>query len=102
MDNRPQEDNNSWRWTASPARFLFFDSRASAVLPVFLLHMSLWTFALVIITILAFWALEQRKISVPIAMRALRFRLLGVLGYPIHIRSWNYLSAQRIEYGDVR
>lgn len=104
MDNENQirRDDNTWRWTGSPARFLFFDSRASVAFPVFFLHMSFLTFGLVVGTILVFWLLEQRKITVPVAMRALRFRLIGMIGYPIHIRSGNYLDSRRIEYGEVR
>jgi intracellular multiplication protein IcmT len=66
-----------WRNSQKIPRFFAFDARAFAVVFFFLLHMKLWTFALLIVTIIIFWILERRGLTFEASLRALRVWIIG-------------------------
>lgn len=66
-----------WRDTYKPARFFIMDARAGVIVVVTLLHVRIWTVALMAGTITLFWFLERRGFSLPGAFRAFRAWLIG-------------------------
>jgi intracellular multiplication protein IcmT len=66
-----------WRNTQKPARFFAFDARAFGSIMLFLVHARLWTFVLVILTMLAFWLMERRGLTFEASLRAGRVWILG-------------------------
>lgn len=66
-----------WRNTQKPVRFLFLDARAFVGVLFFLVHMRTWVLALAILSLVFFWALERRGLSLEAAIRASRCWLLG-------------------------
>lgn len=75
---------NSWRWTAAPARFLFLDARAAFVFPIFFVHMSTLTLVLVLVSTATFWVLERKRYPVDTAIA--RIRLLIGSGFKLPTR----------------
>lgn len=98
MDENAREivsgNENVWRWTGFPARFLFLDARAVFAFPLFLVHISKMTASIVLISTLIFYVLERKKIPFNIAMRMLRFNPFEISPYPIRIRSRTARLAQ--------
>jgi hypothetical protein len=66
-----------WRDTMRPARFLVFDGRLVFCLLPFFFHISWMFFYLAIGSMVVFWLLERRGLSVPAAMRRARSWLAG-------------------------
>ena len=58
-------------------RFFSFDAKAAGPVFVFMMHIRLWTFILLIVSLFTFWALEKRGLSFESAMRAFRLWLVG-------------------------
>ena len=87
--------DDHWRYTQRPARFFMFDARASAMLFLFLVHISLTTGILAILSMLVFWVLERAGLSFHSAVRASRCYILG------RNRPANHRRARRriIDYG---
>ncbi|MER2519571.1 MAG: IcmT/TraK family protein [Bdellovibrionales bacterium] len=69
--------DNHWRNTQLPIRFFALDARAAAIILLFILHVRIWTLALCILAMLAFWGLERRGLTFASALRSLRCWLLG-------------------------
>lgn len=85
-----------WRNSMKHARFLFnVDARAALVLLIFLLHMSLWTFGCVVVTMLVFYVLEQRGLSFDAAIRAGRYWIVG----PHRPRILNTHKPRYVDFG---
>lgn len=68
---------NHWRNTARPPRFMSLDYRAGIFLILFMMHMRLWTFVLMILVFLILFFLERRGLTLPLAMRRLRVWVSG-------------------------
>ena len=68
---------NHWRNTARPVRFFNVDYRAGIFLFIFLLHIRLWTFILMLLVFAVLLFLEKRGLTLPLAMRRLRLWFLG-------------------------
>ena len=78
------------------ARFVFnTDARAALVLLFFLLHMRLWTFGIVCVTMLVFYVLEQRGLSFSAAIRAARYWIVG----PNRPRILNTHKPRYVDFG---
>ncbi|MEJ0061703.1 MAG: IcmT/TraK family protein [Alphaproteobacteria bacterium] len=69
--------DDHWRNSQKIARFFIFDARLFFVVLACLMYIQLWTLTLTVITILIFWAVEQRGLSFESALRALRCWVLG-------------------------
>lgn len=67
----------AWRDTARSTRFFFIDYRAAFPLLLFLLHIRLWTFVVVLLVICALYGLERYGFTVPIFLRIFRGWLAG-------------------------
>jgi intracellular multiplication protein IcmT len=68
---------NHWRNTARPVRFFNVDYRAGIFLFIFLMHIRLWTFVMVLVVFMVLLLLERRGLTLPLAMRRLRVWYLG-------------------------
>lgn len=68
---------NHWRNTARPVRFFNVDYRAGVFLFLFLMHIRLWTFLIVLTVFIVLLFLERRGLTLPLAMRRLRVWYLG-------------------------
>ncbi len=66
-----------WRNTQKPARFFWVDARAAFAVFFFLIHARLWTFTLVIIVMMIFWAMEKRGLTFEASLRSIRCWILG-------------------------
>lgn len=66
-----------WRNTARPARFFAIDARACLVVLLFLVHVRLWTFILMIVVLAALGVLERYGMTLPVALRRLRLFFIG-------------------------
>lgn len=66
-----------WRNTQKPARLFFMDARVSAMFLLFMVHARMWTFMLVVLSVLAMWALERRGLTFEAALRAIRSWMVG-------------------------
>ncbi len=66
-----------WRNTQKPARFFMLDARSFTTMFLFMVHMKLWTFILVSVTMLSFWVFERRGLTFEAALRAIRVWFLG-------------------------
>ena len=73
-----------WRNTQKPVRFLFLDARAFIGVFVFLVHARLWVLTLAVTSLVFFWFLERRGLSVEAAVRATRSWLIGRKRYATH------------------
>lgn len=68
---------NHWRNTARPVRFFNIDYRAGIFLFIFLMHIRMWTFILLIVVFVVLFLLEKRGLTLPLATRRLRVWFLG-------------------------
>lgn len=68
---------NHWRNTARPVRFFHVDYRAGVFLFVFMMHIRLWTFLLLLAVMTILWLLEKRGLTMPLALRRLRLWVIG-------------------------
>ena len=68
---------NHWRNTARPVRFFSVDYRAGAFLFLFLMHIRLWTFLLLVGVLVILYILDRRGLTLPLAMRRLRLWFIG-------------------------
>ncbi len=68
---------NHWRNTARPVRFFTIDYRAGAFVFLFLMHIRLWTFLLMLGVMGVLFILERRGLTFNLAMRRLRVWFLG-------------------------
>ncbi|MDB2682780.1 IcmT/TraK family protein [Alphaproteobacteria bacterium] len=73
------EDQVNWHWRNSmkPVRFFAFDARAALPLPILIVYFRLSTFLIAIGFLLFFRYLEQKGLTFPAALRALRSWLVG-------------------------
>jgi len=69
--------NAKWRDSARNPRFFIMDAAAIFPLVLFLLHISLWTFVLAIISMFFLMVLERFQFTIPVFMRWLRSFLAG-------------------------
>lgn len=68
---------NHWRNTARPVRFFTIDYRAGIFLFIFLMHIRLWTFLMMIGVMLVLFILERRGLTFTLALRRLRVWFIG-------------------------
>lgn len=68
---------NHWRNTARPVRFFAVDYRAGIFVFIFMMHIRLWTFLMLIGVVGVLWFLEKRGLTMPLAMRRLRIWFIG-------------------------
>lgn len=66
-----------WRATSYHPRFFFLDGRVVVIALLFLMHMRVWTAALLIITIAVLVYFDRKGISPEEILRFLRSRLVG-------------------------
>lgn len=66
-----------WRASMMMPRFLFLDARVIAAFLLLVLHLRVWTFAVLLATALVLWLVERRGYRFPNALRALRSALAG-------------------------
>ncbi|HAF87375.1 MAG TPA: phosphoesterase [Legionellales bacterium] len=66
-----------WRDSARSARFFIVDARAAFPIFSFLMHIRLWTAALVIVSAIFFGIIEHYCFTVPVFLRWLRSFLAG-------------------------
>jgi len=73
------EEQVNWHWRNSmkPVRFFAFDARAALPIPLLLVYLRWSSFTLAILFILVFRYLEQKGLTFPAALRALRAWLIG-------------------------
>lgn len=77
LENLNEKVNWHWRNSMRVVRFLAFDARAAAPLPLLLVYARLSTLLLTIATLLLFRYFEQKGLTTPAAMRSLRANLVG-------------------------
>lgn len=77
LDNLNEKVNWHWRNSMRTVRFLAFDARAAAPLPLLLVYARWSTLFLTITTLLVFRFFEQRGLTTPAAMRSFRGWLTG-------------------------
>lgn len=68
---------NHWRNTARPVRFFNVDYRAGVFLFVFLMHIRVWTFVMLLCVFIGLFIMEKRGLTLPLASRRLRVWLIG-------------------------
>lgn len=68
---------NHWRNTARPVKFFNVDYRAGILVFIFMMHIRLWTFILLLVGVFILWFLERRGLNMPLAMRRLRLWFIG-------------------------
>ncbi len=66
-----------WRASMMMPRFLFLDARVIAAFLLLVLHLRVWTLAVLVVTALTLWLVERRGYRFPNALRALRSALAG-------------------------
>ncbi len=66
-----------WRDSARSARFFMVDAKAAFPIFLFLMHISLWTGSIVIVSALFFGILEHYGFTVPVFLRWLRLFFAG-------------------------
>lgn len=69
--------DDHWRNSQRVPRFFVFDARVFFALLVFMVHIALWTLALGVIAIFAFWMFERFGLTFESALRAIRSWILG-------------------------
>lgn len=77
LENLQEKMNWHWRNSMRVVRFLAFDARAAAPIPILLVYARLSTFILTIVTLLIFRYLENKGLTVPAAVRNMRQWLVG-------------------------
>lgn len=94
-DNAVEKQNWHWRNTMRPVRFFNLDARAGIPYIFLLMHFRTSTFILVLISTIIFRAMENRGLSFPAALRALRVWIFGD-----ERRAWLRLRARKMkDYG---
>lgn len=68
---------NHWRNTARPVRFFNIDYRAGIFLFIFLMHIRLWTFVMMLCVMALLWVLERRGLTFTLALRRMRVWFVG-------------------------
>ena len=68
---------NHWRNTARPVRFFTIDYRAGVFLFIFMMHIRLWTFLMMLTVMLILFLLERRGLTFTLAMRRMRVWFIG-------------------------
>lgn len=68
---------NHWRNTARPVRFFNIDYRAGIFVFMFMMHIRLWTFLVLIGVIVGLLILERRGLSFNLALRRMRLWFIG-------------------------
>ena len=66
-----------WRESARPVRLFFLSAYVAIPLMVFLLHIRMWTFVLLVLTIVAMTVIERFGFTPPVAVLAIRAWLAG-------------------------
>lgn len=66
-----------WRDTAQPLLLGFMSAYVTIPLMMFLLHIRLWTFLLLVATVIVMTVIERYGYSPPVALLALRARIAG-------------------------
>jgi len=77
IDNLQEKVNWHWRNSMRTVRFFAFDARAALPLPLLLVYLRVSTIILTGVTLLFFRFLENKGLTFPAALRALRVWLLG-------------------------
>lgn len=77
LENLQEKQNWHWRNSMRVVRFMNFDARAAAPIPLLLVYARLSTLILTIITLLVFRYLENKGLTVPAALRNLRQWMVG-------------------------
>lgn len=77
LDNLEAKLNWHWRDTMRTVRFLGFDARVAILVPVWLVYLRTSTIILSIIIFYIFKFLENKGLTFPAALRALRGWLTG-------------------------
>ena len=77
IENIQEKMNWHWRNSMRPIRFLAFDARAAMPIPLLLVYLRLSTIMLTIVTLMAFRYVENKGLSYPAAMRAIRVSFVG-------------------------
>lgn len=72
-----------WRYTFKPARFFMLDARVSVAILIFILHIRLWTFLVVLGVIAIFYWVERFGYDFPSAIRAARLYFAGRIRPPL-------------------
>lgn len=85
---------NEWRDSARTVRFFFFDAKAGLAFFLFLAHVAWWTFALALVSFIAFGVLERYGFSIVVALRLARARLAGPVRYAV---AWWQKPQRRFE-----
>lgn len=70
-------ESSHWRDSARSARFFMVDARAAFPLFVFLMHIRIWTGAIVIVSAIFFAIIEHYGFTVPVFLRWIRSFLAG-------------------------
>lgn len=66
-----------WRDSARSARFFMVDARAAFPIFIFLMHIRIWTGALVLFSAVFFGIIEHYGFTVPVFLRWLRLAFAG-------------------------
>ena len=77
LENLEEKMNWHWRNSMRVVRFLAFDARAAAPIPILLVYLRVSTIVLTILTLLLFRYLENKGLTVPAAMRNFRQWIVG-------------------------
>lgn len=66
-----------WRDSARSARFFMVDARAAFPIFIFLMHIRIWTAAIVVVSAVFFAFIEHYGFTVPVFFRSVRSFLAG-------------------------
>lgn len=72
-----------WRDSGKTIRFLGVDGRSALGIPLVIVHISWWTFALAVGIMLLFFILERFSYTMPNAFRKVRSMLAGKIRYGV-------------------
>lgn len=89
-------DDNYWFNTSLRPRFFFMDIGALVAFPLFIFHMRMWTFYILIGCLVLFFFLERRGIRPMTLVRILLLRVGGMLRWPIIMSTPRYYK-RRLE-----
>ena len=77
IENLEAKMNWHWRDTMRSIRFFSFDGRCAFMIPVWLLYLRTSTIILTVIVFYTFRLLENKGLTFPSALRALRLIIIG-------------------------
>ena len=77
IDNIQDKVNWHWRNSMYPVRAFSFDARAFFTFPLLFFYARLSTLILLIINVALFWFMEQKGLTFPAAIRAIRSWVVG-------------------------